>query len=126
MLVLAGLDTLRRLVAILVDNALKYTNEGGTISIEVGFSGGAAALDVVDTGMGVPQEERQRVFERFYRTANARERADGSGLGLAIARTIVARYRGTIELEPGPAGVGTRVRVRFPIAESREEFHSVA
>ena len=119
--VVGGADPLRRLVAMLVDNALKYTNAGGVVRIEVGADATEAALDVVDTGIGVAAEERERVFERFYRTANARERADGAGLGLAIARSIVTRYHGRIDLVPGTNGAGTRVRVRFPVAESPDD-----
>jgi signal transduction histidine kinase len=119
--ILGGEDALGRLLAILIDNALKYTNTGGAVRVEVGIEDHAAALDVVDTGIGIAPDERERVFERFYRTPSARERADGAGLGLAIARTIVTRYRGRIDLAPGADGKGTRVRVRFAVADASED-----
>ena len=120
-MVVGGEDALRRLAAILIDNALKYSNRGGVVRVEVGAAAREAALDVVDAGIGLAPDERERVFERFYRPASARERADGAGLGLAIARSIVTRYRGTIELVPGADGVGTRARVRLPVAELSDD-----
>jgi heavy metal sensor kinase len=110
-------DALARLCAILIDNALKYTNPGGTIRIHTARQAPGAVLEVVDTGIGVPPEERERVFDRFYRGASARERVDGSGLGLPIARSIVTRHHGTIELMAGPGGAGSTVRVWLPWAE---------
>ena len=110
-------DALARLCAILIDNALKYTNAGGTIRIRTGREARGVVLEVVDTGIGVPPEERERVFDRFYRGASARERVDGSGLGLPIARSIVTRLHGTIEFMAGPDGAGSRVRVWLPSAE---------
>ncbi len=111
-------DALGRLCAILIDNALKYTNAGGIVRIHTAREARGAVLEVVDTGIGVPPEDRERVFDRFYRGAAARERVDGSGLGLPIARSIVNRHHGTIEFVAGPDGVGSRVRVWLPSVEA--------
>lgn len=107
-------DPLRRLCTILIDNALKYTNAGGTVRVVVRRDGLTALLDVTDTGIGVPPEDRERVFDRFYRGPAARVRTDGSGLGLSIARSIVVRHHGTIVLGPGSDGTGSAVHVRLP------------
>jgi signal transduction histidine kinase len=73
---------------------------------------GQARLDVVDDGPGIPTEERERVFDRFYRTESARPRGPGSGLGLAIARGLVERNGGSLKVEPGPGGA--RLRLLLP------------
>jgi signal transduction histidine kinase len=109
-------DALRRLLVILLDNALKYTNTGGAVTVRVAAEGHHAIIDVSDTGIGIPAAERERVFDRFYRGADARARIDGSGLGLAIARGIVLRHHGAITIGPGPAGRGSTVRVELPFA----------
>lgn len=109
-------ELIERLTGILLDNALRYTPEGGRVTVHVGQQSGAATLEVTDTGIGIPTEERGRVFERFFRGSGARGRApEGSGLGLPIALWIVRQHRGSIELTAPPAG-GTRIRVTLPAA----------
>lgn len=111
---------LRELLSNLVDNALRYTAERGaiTVSIERDYGSGAVALAVEDTGPGIPAEDRERVFEPFYRGSDAA--APGTGLGLAIVRTIAAAHNATIELGPGLPGTGLRVAVAFPpVRETR-------
>ena len=104
-----------RLVGILVDNALRYTPAGGRVRVRV-RGGDQATLEVQDTGVGIPPEDRARLFERFFRGATARRMApDGSGLGLAIAQWIVASHDGTITFDSPPEG-GTLVRVSLPLA----------
>jgi two-component system, OmpR family, heavy metal sensor histidine kinase CusS len=108
--------SLRRLLLILLDNAVKYTPPGGEVTLTVVGAAAAATIDVVDTGIGINPDERAHVFDRFYRGAAARQQAaDGSGLGLSIARTIVFRHGGTIDIEAGPGGTGCHVRVALPI-----------
>lgn len=109
-----------RLLAILCENALKYTPPGGRVFVRAERDGLRARLVVEDEGIGVAAEDRPRVFERFFRGEAARAAsAIGSGLGLAIADAIVQRLGGTIALEsPVASGqtTGTRVTVSLPIA----------
>ena len=83
-----------------VSNAIKYTPDGGHIAISAGRSGSRVWMEVADNGIGIPQEDRARVFERFYRVDKARSRqSGGTGLGLSIAREIVERHKGVLKLE---------------------------
>lgn len=112
--VLGDPTLLRELMANLVDNALKYTPACGQVTVFCRRKDAEIELDVVDDGPGIPLEERERVFERFYRAPGAR--ASGSGLGLPIAREIVACHGGRIAIEDGPGGRGSRLSVRLPAA----------
>ncbi len=103
---------LRMLLRNLADNAIRYTPEGGRIDVAVGHEGDVPFLAVTDSGAGIPPEDRERVFSRFFRRAGSG--AGGTGLGLAIVRTIVRNHRGIIELGNSPRGSGLRVTVRFP------------
>ena len=107
-----------------IGNAIKYTPDGGTITVDAGMKGGNVWMEVADTGIGIPSKDRERIFDRFYRVDKARSReSGGTGLGLSIAREIVQRHGGTIGLvrHEGP---GTTVRVVLPIrqAVNREEL----
>jgi two-component system sensor histidine kinase TctE len=100
----------------LVDNGLRYTPEGGSVTLRVRQDNDAAFIEVEDTGPGIPEAERQRVFDRFYRILGTN--VDGSGLGLAIVREIVERHEGLIRIAANPASTapglpGTLIRVRF-------------
>jgi two-component system OmpR family sensor kinase len=91
---------LRQLFLNLIDNAIKYTPEGGSVSLSVQQQNGSAVFQVQDTGIGIPEEEQGKIFDRFYRVDKARSReAGGSGLGLSIAKWIAELHRGTIEVE---------------------------
>lgn len=105
---------LRTLLGNLVDNALRYTPAGGRVDVQVQRIGEEAVLTVSDTGPGIPAAERARVFDRFYRGADAA--APGSGLGLAIVKRIADRHRASIRLEDAELGRGLRVTVRLPVA----------
>jgi signal transduction histidine kinase len=99
----------------LVSNALKFTPSGGTVEVRLRPEDGQAVLEVDDTGLGVPEEEQERLFERFFRSSSAMESAiPGTGLGLTITKAIVERHGGTIEVESAP-NAGTTVRVRLPL-----------
>ncbi|MCG6875031.1 MAG: sensor histidine kinase N-terminal domain-containing protein [Betaproteobacteria bacterium] len=107
-------DALRILLSNLVDNAIRYTLPGGTIVVRVSMAAGDATLEVADDGPGIPESERARVFDRFYRVAGADQ--PGSGLGLAIVRQVADLHRARVELGAGLGGAGLSVRVRFPPA----------
>jgi two-component system OmpR family sensor kinase len=105
-------EAIRTVISNLVDNAVRYTPAGGRVDVRVLRGEAATALEVSDTGPGIPPEERGRVFDRFYRRADSD--VPGSGLGLAIVRSIVERHGAAIELDSGPGGRGLTARVRFP------------
>ena len=93
-------DLLRRMVINLLDNAIKYTPDGGSISVKLWREDGRINLRVADNGIGIPAEAAARVFERFYRVDKARSRADGgSGLGLPIVKWIAEAHQGSVSLE---------------------------
>jgi two-component system sensor histidine kinase TctE len=100
------------LLSNLVDNALKYTPPGGSVTVSVGKTNGKPLLAVEDSGPGIPEEDRQRVRQRFYRLPNSP--GHGSGLGLAIVDEIAKLYGASLSLGPGLNGLGTRVTLQFP------------
>ncbi len=102
---------LREMVKNLIDNAVKYTPRGGRVTARTRFAG-SPILEVEDTGPGIPDADRERVFERFYRVLGSG--VDGSGLGLPIVREIAELHRATVTLDANPAGQGTLARVVFP------------
>jgi signal transduction histidine kinase len=107
-------DRLRQVLRILLDNAVTYTPAGGTITMHLSTRGGDAMIEVRDTGIGIPEADQSRVFDRFYRADRARARqSGGSGLGLAIAKTIVEAHRGTLSLR-SELGQGTQMSIRLP------------
>lgn len=115
--VLAGALDLRTLVKNLVDNAIRYTPEGGRVDLSVHAQGGHAVLRVIDTGPGIPPAERVRVFDPFYRVLGSGE--SGSGLGLSIVRTIAARQGGAVRLDAADPlrQAGLCVTVTLPLAQ---------
>ncbi|MFC7530849.1 ATP-binding protein [Actinoplanes sp. GCM10030250] len=109
---------LRQVVDDLLSNAVKYSPLGGEVRIELIAGGSMAELCISDTGIGTPAEERDRVFDRFFRGSNVRHQGTtGSGLGLSLARTIVRMHGGTIQLTANQPS-GTAVHVRLPRAEA--------
>ncbi len=112
--VLGNATWLKQLLLTLLDNALKYTPEGGRITLSLMREGDQASIRVQDTGMGIAPEDLPHVFERFYRADKARARDEGgSGLGLAIARWVVEEHGGEIAAQSEP-GKGTTFTVRLP------------
>ena len=109
-------DAIRTLLRNLVDNAVRYTPVEGRVDVAVQHTGeGASAralLKVVDTGPGIPPEDRVRVFDRFYRRPGSSP--PGSGLGMAIVKSIADAHRATVTLDAGPDGLGLAVTVSFP------------
>lgn len=114
-LVWADESLLLQLLLNLVDNALKYTQPGGSVTLSWRVASNNAILEVRDTGIGIPAEHLPLIFDRFYRVDRARGRADGStGLGLAISRWIVEAHGGEIGVDSEP-GSGSTFTVRFPL-----------
>lgn len=103
---------LREMLNNLLDNAIRYTHIGGQVTVRVSGVGEAASVVVEDNGPGIPEPERARVFERFYRVLGTG--AEGCGLGLSIVREIAQRHRAEVSLSPAAAG-GTLVQVVFPL-----------
>jgi signal transduction histidine kinase len=104
---------LRQLVMILLQNAVKYTPEGGEVRVDVHSPGGVPTVTVEDTGIGIAASELPQIFERFYRGEEARGLTEGAGLGLSIARRILDEHAARIEVA-SEVGRGTRVTVIFP------------
>jgi heavy metal sensor kinase len=109
-------DALRRLLLILIDNAIKYTPEGGSVRVCLSTTEGHAVAAVSDSGIGIAQEDQTRIFDRFWRADKVRSRGmGGAGLGLSIARWIAERHRGTIVVESLPAQ-GSTFTMKIPLA----------
>ena len=107
----ANPEQLQRVLFNLIQNAIRHTPADGSVTVSAEAVNGAIEVEVADTGDGVPDDQRDRVFEPFFRGDEARHDA-GAGLGLAISRAIVEAHGGRIWLEDAP--VGTRVRFRLP------------
>jgi two-component system OmpR family sensor kinase len=103
------------LVRNLIDNAIRYTPQGGSIELRAGMQPGLVSIEVEDSGPGIEEAERERVFDPFYRVLGSGQ--DGSGLGLSIVKSIVARLHGRIELQHarGTAPYGLKVVIHIPV-----------
>ncbi len=116
----ADAGRLRQVLDNLVSNALKFTPSGGSVEIRIHAEDGEAVLEVQDTGLGIPEDEQDQLFERFFRSSSSTEAAiPGTGLGLTITKAIVERHGGTIGVESAPSA-GTTVRVRLPLQTKLE------
>jgi signal transduction histidine kinase len=107
-------DRLRRVFANLLDNAIKYTPDGGAVTIAVARDGDAAVVTVRDTGAGIPAEHLPRIWERLYR-ADASRSERGLGLGLSLVKAYVSAHGGTVDAVSEP-GRGSTFTVRLPAA----------
>jgi heavy metal sensor kinase len=117
-LVCADPDALRRALLILMDNAAKYTPEGGSIEVGLGRRNGRAVAYVSDTGVGIAAPDLPHIFDRFWRADKARSRAlGGAGLGLSIAKWIVDMHHGTLSVKSDP-GKGSVFEIGLPIEGS--------
>lgn len=114
---------LKQLFLNLLDNAIKYTDAPGAVTLSVGRDSGNVRMEVSDTGRGITVSSRPHVFERFYRQSHTTETASGSGLGLAIVHWIVSAHGGRIDLDSRPSE-GTRFTVFLPLTEVPDIFDS--
>ena len=115
-LVRGDFDQLDRVLVNLLSNASKYTPAGGEIEVHVAARAGVLRLVVADTGIGIPADEVQHLFTRFFRASTARSNAiSGNGLGLAIVKSIVERHGGEVCVD-SELGVGSRFTVSLPLA----------
>ncbi|MGH8220199.1 MAG: ATP-binding protein [Steroidobacteraceae bacterium] len=113
---------MQQVVVNLLDNAIKYTPNGGSVRLRVACEHGEALFEVSDSGIGIPQEALPHVFERFFRVERSRTREQGgAGLGLSIVKSICSAHGGVVEVESS-ADHGTRLRVRQPLATPPEPF----
>ena len=106
-------EALRIMLGNLVDNAIRYTPAGGSVDVALRVQDRNAVIEISDTGPGIPEEDRARVFDRFYRRDATH--VDGSGLGLAIVKNIADRHHASILLENRATGPGLRVSVAFQL-----------
>lgn len=112
--VYADKDGIERVVLNILTNSIKYTEEGGTIKIYVGFVYNDAYIKIIDNGIGIPEKDLERIFERFYRVDKARTRKmGGTGLGLSIAKEILDKNSGRIDIK-SKVGKGTEVVITIP------------
>ncbi len=119
-LITANEDSIYQIIFNLAENAIKYNVPGGKVSICLESEGEKARLVVEDTGVGIPDEDMEHIFSRFYRVDKARSReAGGSGLGLSIVHDAVAYFGGSISVEHAEGG-GSRFTVLFPLAKEAE------
>ena len=111
-------DEIHRILYNLMENGVKYSSRGGFVHTGVYLEDDTVVCKVEDDGIGIPDEEREQIFERFYRVDKMRSRAvGGTGLGLSIVHDTVARRGGTISADHRAAGSGTVFTVRLPRSE---------
>lgn len=108
-------EQLARVLANVLGNAVKFTPDGGSVSVRARRAGASAEIEVADTGVGIPKAEQEHLFERFFRASTARAAAiQGTGLGLSIVKSIIEAHGGTVAVE-SDAGAGTTVRLAVPL-----------
>ncbi len=117
---------LERVVMNLVSNAIKFTPDGGRVVVLLSQTGDGASLVVSDNGMGIPEEDQQHLFTRFFRSSAATEQAiQGTGLGLSIVHSIVTQHGGAVSIDSAP-GRGTKVTVLLPHGAAEPAAEQVA
>lgn len=114
----ADKDGIERVIINIISNSVKYTPNGGKINVYVGYVHNDAYVKIKDTGIGIPKDDLDKVFERFYRVDKARSRKlGGTGLGLSIAKEIIEQNNGNISVS-SKVGQGTEVVIRIPVKKS--------
>ena len=120
-LVYADKSGIERVIINILTNAIKYTNDGGTIKVYVGFVYNDAYIKIIDNGIGITKEDLEKIFERFYRVDKARTREmGGTGLGLSIAKEILDKNDSRIDIK-SELGKGTEVVIRIPTKKERND-----
>jgi two-component system sensor histidine kinase BaeS len=120
--VCADTDLLTQAFGNLLSNAARYTPEGGTVSVGLTTDGRQVVVTVSDTGIGIPEDQRDRIFTRFYRSDAARERSrSGFGIGLAMVREIVDQSGGSVSFRSNDPAPGTTFEVRLPLSKKRSK-----
>ena len=113
-IVCANKQMMEELIYNLCDNAIRYNNENGTVTVSTYMDDNKSVVSVKDTGIGIPKEYQERIFERFYRVDKSRSKSTGgTGLGLAIVKHIVAQHKGAKIYVESEAGTGTEIKVVF-------------
>jgi two-component system, OmpR family, sensor histidine kinase CiaH len=112
----ADKERIHQLIVILLDNAMKYTKEGGEILLACQQSHSSINLEVKDTGIGIAEKDIPKIFDRFYQSDKARTAAEGTGLGLSIAKWIIEKHHGKTKIQ-STLGKGTRIEIIFPRAQ---------
>ena len=102
---------LREMLSNLIDNAMRYTQDGGTITVRSGLAHDHPFIEVEDNGPGIPADQQNRIFERFYRINGTIP--EGSGLGLAIVKEVADRHAAVVELKTSSSKTGTLIRIQF-------------
>ena len=122
--------SLKEMTTNLLENAIRYNSKGGQVKVAI-TNNGSVELVVEDDGVGIPEDERSRVFERFYRVSGTSAQVTGSGLGLSIVGEIARAHDAEVSIDAGSDGKGTRISIRFPdssqapdhpLSEPRKEF----
>lgn len=114
-------DRFKQMIINLIDNAIKYTNDGGLVKVGTAVDRNNCIIWIEDNGVGIAKEHQERLFERFYRVDKARSRSQGgTGLGLAIVKHIVLKFNGSIELD-SEIGRGSKFKIKIPIDSNDKE-----
>ena len=117
-------DKLERVIINIISNSIKYTPDGGTIDVSLRYGYNEIIIKIKDNGIGIPQKDLSRIFERFYRVDKARTRKmGGTGLGLAIAKEIIEKHEGSIKINSEP-DVGTEVIINLPLKVNKKVAES--
>ncbi len=108
-------------LANVLENATKYAPAGSVIRITARFEGAGATICIVDEGPGIPEDDRDKVFDLFYRATQGDGAPAGTGMGLAIVKGLVEAHGGTVHADAGPQGRGTAILLTLPLAQSPSE-----